>query len=140
VVIPEPDPTYANWAAAFGLTGADTNMTADLEYGGLGDGMNNLIEYALGGNPNVDDAAAKLPTASLSEDGTWFYHVHNERTDDTNLVYTVELVSDLVIGTWVTNGVDFVGESAVDPDSFKSVTNRTDVGSREFIRLSVEHN
>lgn len=130
---------YEGWVEEFGLTGADTNMTADLEYGGLGDGMDNLLEYALGGNPTNDDAAVVLPTASLSGDGSWFYHVHNERTDDTNVVYTVKRVSNLIDGTWETNGVNFVGASTGTND-FRFVTNRTDIGMQEFVRLIVELN
>ena len=65
-----------------------------------------------------------------------FYHVHNERTDDCSLAYAVQLNTNLVDGTWTTNGVDFVGESVIT-NNFKSVTNRTDVGSSEFMRLRI---
>lgn len=133
--------SYENWAQHQGLSGAETNRTADIENGGLGDGMNNLVEYALGGNPSVDDAAAVLPkTAVVTTGGTnWFYHIHNQRTDDASLTYTVQLSTNLVSGTWQTNDVEKVGESGA-VNNFKSVTNRTDAGSKEFMRLRIGQN
>jgi hypothetical protein len=127
-----PPTAYDNWAEAWGVDiGAITN---DYEQ----DGMDNLLEYALGGNPTNDDAATIMPTASAGNDG-WFYYVHDERTDDDSLNYTVKLKDNLVYGEWTTTGVVFHGESA-KTDSFKSVTNRTDVNSAEFLRLEVIRN
>ncbi len=125
---------YDSWAGGWGVEiGANTN---DYEL----DGMDNLLEYALGGDPTTNDAAAILPTSATSGDGSWFYHIHNERTDDSALTYTVELKTDLVSDpSWETNDVQFVGESAV-VDDFKSVTNRTDIDLAEFLRLKVEQN
>jgi hypothetical protein len=61
--------TYETWAADNNLTGGDALRTADLEP----DGIENLLEYVLGGNPTTDDAAAILPTR-LPADWftTWF--------------------------------------------------------------------
>jgi len=126
---------YDAWASLWGEDiGDETN---DVEP----DGMDNLTEYALGGKPTVDDADTILPEFVVAEDGgtDWFYYIHNERTDDASLTFTVQLKDDLIIDpTWKTTGVEFVGESAV-VDDFKSVTNRTDVASnKEFLRLLIE--
>ncbi|MDB4754752.1 autotransporter-associated beta strand repeat-containing protein, partial [Akkermansiaceae bacterium] len=48
---------YDGWAASFGLTGGDAATTADLEAGGAGDGLNNLLEFAYGTDPTVSDNA-----------------------------------------------------------------------------------
>ena len=71
----------------------------------------------------------------------WFYHVHTERTDDGTLTYNVEIIENLVIGTWTNNSeIVYVGDSAT-VDNYKSVTNRTDTAeAAEFIRLQVEKN
>jgi len=127
---------FIPWIASYGLSGAEAAPDYDAEP----DGMDNLLEYALGGNPTNDDAAVILPGFSVAADGgsNWFYYVHNERTDDDTLTYTVEVKSNLVLDpSWETNGVEPVGESGA-VGSFKSVTNRTDIGSAEFIRLNVE--
>ena len=84
----------------------------------------------------IQVASTLLPVFDV-QDGNWFYHIHNERTDDTSLSYTVELNTNLVDGAWQTNGVEWVGESDV-LNKFKAVTNRTDIGNREFVRLKIE--
>jgi hypothetical protein len=93
-------------------------------------------------NPTNADAAAVLPVFHPLENH--FYHIHNERTDDTSLTYTVELTTNLVAAGgginsngWKTNGVEWVGDAAFS-NVWKTVTNRTDVGDTEFIRLKVE--
>ena len=78
-----------------------------------------------------------LPIFGLAQDGDWFYHVHNERTDDSTLTYTVQLNTNLVSGTWTTDGVEKTGESGIVND-FKTVTNRTDIGTAEFMKLKIE--
>ncbi len=127
---------YAAWVDTYGLTGNDALLKTDVEP----DGLDNLLEYALGGVPNVDDAATVKPATFTAMDlGTnWFYHVHNERTDDPRLSYSLGRKGDLIYGTnWTSGAIQYVGESAV-VDNIKSVTNRTDVGDKEFIRLKVD--
>jgi hypothetical protein len=134
VVVSDP---YETWSDSYGLTGSNALLTADIEP----DGMNNLLEYALGGNPTNDDAAAVLPVGMLAEDnGTnWLYYVHTERVGDTGLVYRVGTKTDLVEdAAFDTNDVSFVDESAVS-NSLKTVTNRTEAGEAvKFIGLEVE--
>ena len=76
----------------------------------------------------------------------YFYHVHNQRTDDINLTYAVEQNTNLISNGWSTNGVEFVGEAAIsNPPSpgygvagvWKTVTNRTGVGEAGFVRLRI---
>ena len=130
---------YSAWAQDFGLTGVDALPKTDVEP----DGLDNLMEYALGGNPTNDDAAAVSPkTYTADEGGTnWFYHVSDQRTDDTALTFTLGSEIDLVFGTlWDTNDVSFVGESMVT-DNYKTVTNRTEATpNAKFIQLKVQQN
>jgi len=99
--------------------------------------LENLGEYAFGGNPVIADAASVLPISQPSENH--FYHIHNERTDDSSLTYTVELCTNLVSNGWKTNGVEFVGEAGFS-NGWKTVTNRVPTlgKERQFIRLEVE--
>jgi len=131
-VISSSDP-YDDWAAGYpGFT--DTDLESDPE----GDGLNNLMEYALNGDPTANDAASVKP--AVSTDGSWFVHVHTERVGDATLSYAVELDqnANLPSASWATTGIEYVDESAVSGD-YKSVTNRTDnTDSQEFIRLQVE--
>jgi len=101
------------------------------------DGLENLVEYALGGNPTTNDAAAVLPVFQLLENS--LVYVHNERTDDTSLKYTVLVCTNLVSDSWKTNGVEFV-DAAGFSNVWKTVTNRVStIGkSQQFIRLKIE--
>jgi hypothetical protein len=139
VTLTQSGSLYEAWALSYGLTGEDAAQTNDYEP----DGMDNLLEYALGGDPTAVDANEKLPAYSVAEDaGTnWFYYVHNERTDDDTLTYTLQRKGDLVNEpSWQTNGFEFINESAAS-NSVKSVTNRTSTTEdHKFINLLIEQN
>jgi hypothetical protein len=132
---------YASWAVANGLTGDDALQTADVEP----DGMDNLLEYALGGDPNVDDAATVLPTSGMVEDGgtDWLEYVYNRRKDFAvrGLDYNAETTDDLVFGSWTNGSYTVSGVGSVD-DDFEAVTNRVDTGAADIlhIRLRVQEN
>ncbi len=138
----EPDTnTYADWLIGYaGGMESQTNLLDDAEP----DGLNNLVEYALGGDPTVDDAATVLPDSFTdSSDGTnRLYHVYNRRGDalDRGLTYSVLEDSDLVSGSFATLVPDY-GVSLV-VDGFESVTNRiyTDNDVTAFMKLEIEIN
>ena len=136
-VAPPATTAFEDWAAASSLTGTNALWNADIEP----DGLNNLLEYALGGNPNVDDAAVVKPGTSMAEEsGTnWFYHVHNERTDDPKLNYELGQKSSLTnAAAWTSHGIELV-DASVEVDSIKSVTNRTEAAdNQKFLQLKVE--
>jgi hypothetical protein len=125
------------WAQSFGLSDDDALPGSDVEP----DGLDNLMEYALGGDPTVVDAAAVSPQVSTEAEGVtnWFYHVYNERTDDPRLSYELNQKVDLVYGaSWYVGNIEFVGQSA-ESAGFKSVTNRTPaLSNAKFLRLKVD--
>jgi hypothetical protein len=128
---------YQGWIESFGLTGDDLLPGTDVEP----DGLDNLMEYALGGNPTIDDAAAVSPKTYTADDGgtDYFYHVSGQRVGDASLTLTLGTKTSLTINpTWDTNDVSFVGESMVT-DNYKTVTNRTEATpSAKFIQLEVQ--
>ena len=97
--------------------------------------MDNLLEFTLGGDPLIDDAASALPVFQPLQNHA--YYIYNERTGDPSLAYTVQRSTNLVSNVWKTNDVEWVGETGM-ANSFKAVTNRTDIGAVEFMRLNVE--
>ncbi|MCF7818492.1 MAG: hypothetical protein K9M54_11490 [Kiritimatiellales bacterium] len=130
-------PGYGNWAANALLTaGVNDGLLDDVEAGG-GDGFNNLLEYALGGDPLAYDAADLQPVLmAMKEGGTdWFYYIQNRRTEDPSLSYVVLLNNNLIYGTPVTNAP--IGQSA-EVGGFTTFTNRTDVDNVEFFQLKVQ--
>lgn len=133
-VVVETDP-YADWLALYPTLGSQTNLTDDAEP----DGLNNLLEYALGGNPTNDDAAAALPVSEA--DAGWLTLVYGKRADadDVGLTYTVVTDTDLVHGQ-MTNEVPEYGVSDLAINGYVTATNRipTDTDNQAFMQLKVE--
>ncbi|MDF7826804.1 hypothetical protein P4B35_22445 [Pontiellaceae bacterium B12227] len=130
-----PELDYASWAASYGLVGAEADEKYDYEP----DGLDNLMEYALGGIPTLDDAADVAPATFTADDmGTdYFYHVYDKRVDDAALTFILGATEDLMTAV-DTNDVFFVGQSA-EVDGFRTQTNRTEATSTaKFISLKVE--
>jgi hypothetical protein len=132
-LLPPPEEGgYAGWTGDFNLSGTNALMTTDVD----SSGYNNLYEYAFGGNPtNIDDNGT-LPTHSL--DGSDIEYIYLRR-NDTNLAYSVVVGTNLVTGSWSTNGVLEVGSATFDAD-FDSVTNHVPTAGKTngFIRLKVD--
>ena len=129
---------YGRWAGNF--AGSDLNdSAADFD----GDGVANLMEYALGGNPTDKDAATSCGPIFQLIERLCCPRTHNERTDDPSLTYTVEWTDDLVNASgvmgWESDGVEFVDES-VHSNVLKTVTNRIPSSGKDqqFIRLKIE--
>ncbi len=129
-------PDYlGDWVAANGLTGSDTNLTANPD----GDDMDNLMEYALGGNPTSGGDTVK--SSSMYEEGgtNWYEYIYQRRLDRgfRGLTYKLRNTDNLVFGDY-TNEVQQVGIGPIDAE-FEAVTNRisTDGQSQEFLRLKI---
>jgi hypothetical protein len=129
---------YEVWASGYDLTGSDAETTADPDW----DGMVNLIEYGLGGNPTNAMDVGILPFFGRTDaDGTnAFEYVYRRRIDAAarGLTYFLELNPDLVAGPWTNAGYTVVGSGIVDPD-FEAVTNLISAEAllRQFIRLTI---
>jgi len=128
---------YDEWVYENGLSGIYTNHLADAD----GDGVLNLVEYGLGGEPTVDDAATLLPISSVVDDGgtSWMEYVYTRRTDAEyiGLGYWVEWATNMVGGVWSTNGVLEVGSMPLET-GFEEVTNRVEaLEANPFIRLRI---
>ncbi|QHI68037.1 hypothetical protein [Tichowtungia aerotolerans] len=105
------------------------------------DGLKNLIEFALGGNPSENDAAAIRPTLQIS--GGEAEYCYRRRVDwlPRGLSYSLGISTDLVSAAFTndTSAYSVLGVSEASGD-FEMVTNRipiTDEKSR-FVTLMVE--
>ena len=107
-----------------------------------GDGLNNLMEYALGGNPSYADASQVEPTFTTHEDGetNWVYVVHHQRVDDPSLTHTVTTKTNLMSAdTGNTNDSSYLGESYV-VEGMKTMQHRTEMKTPvKFVFLTVEN-
>ena len=139
--------TAANYLASYGLTGANAALTADPN----GDGVTNLMAYALGLNPTVQSANA-LPKVAIKNyaDVPYAYITFHRSSLATDLTYIVQASSDLVDWTQVlatsaggaaTTGPGFVSETGPAPTFLVEVRDtqpvNTTTGSRRFLRLKV---
>lgn len=65
-----PSDPYASWADSFGLTGNDRNFDADPD----ADGLENGIEFVVGGHPDQTGDADKAPTLSRDDEAIIFVY------------------------------------------------------------------
>lgn len=136
-----PAVTYYNeWSSAYALVSDNSEYLYDAD----GDGLNNLMEYALGGNPtSAVEASSIMPEiGAVNSAGTNVVEfIYRRRTDAAarGVEYIVETTTNLVSSSWSTNG--YMELPAVPVESeFESVTNRMDAVYRNagFVRIRVE--
>jgi hypothetical protein len=126
-------PSYATWKTTAGFSESDlaspsiSGESADPD----GDGLTNLMEYALGGSPKVADAATIAP--AVDSDGSQIqisFHCDDSRKD---LIYTVQSSTDLAPNSW-TDIAQSIGGGPVTAVSERStVTDPGGSGARTVI-------
>ena len=129
---------YDDWAATHGLTAGVNDAYGDDAEPGGGDGMDNLLEYALGSDPLGDDAATFLPIHN--QDGGYLNLVYRRRLDAESLGLDYNVYSTLdLVNNPMTNATEEAGSLGIDAE-FESVTNRVliDAESMQFMGLKVE--
>ena len=89
----------ASWAGGFGLGPSVQNPGDDPDH----DGVSNLLEYALNGNPAFADRSI-LPTQRLNGSNIEFTYTRSKST--IGITYTVEYSDTLAPGSWTTAGID----------------------------------
>lgn len=95
-----------------------------------GDGISNLMEYALNGNPNVADTSI-LPQIT----GTGPLKLTFYRNGDANITYIVEARDDLATGSWTSIYNSF--GTTYTPGLFEVADPGPVVGNKRFLRLRV---
>lgn len=131
-----PANAFDAWIQNYPGVGSNTDIFDDPDR----DGYNNLVEFALGGNPTLPNTLHK-PVSSLNKtnglDYLQYIYVKRKNAASLALSYTVEQTTNLVDGSWSTHGVEAVGSGELNTD-FDSVTNRLPVESQDaFMRLEI---
>ena len=114
---------------AAGLFAADTADTADPD----GDGVPNLLEYALGGNP-TSASSAPLPVGGIATSGGLSYLTLTFTPQQSaDITYTVESTGSLT-ATWISNSLPALtlGQSYTYTDTVPVSS-----GANRFLRLRV---
>jgi hypothetical protein len=128
---------YSGWASSKSLTSANNGASQDPDH----DGISNLVEYVLGGNPLSSDASI-LPTQSQDSSNVYFsFHRSVDSKADTHQY--VDWSTDL--STWTpvpvgssSSGTVTVTANGSSPESISVAIPRSNsVNGRLFVRLRV---
>ncbi|MCF7849760.1 MAG: hypothetical protein K9M45_12995 [Kiritimatiellales bacterium] len=128
---PRPTP-YENWADDFRLPGGPDNDDDD-------DGLINLYEFGLDGNPTNSASLGRIPSFGINGDAVEY--IHAKRTGDSGLRYFLETTEYLISNDWKNSGYMIAGTGSLT-NGFNALTNRIDTTgkNRQFIRLVIEEN
>ncbi len=136
-----PVDPYDAWASQYPGIGSVTNPMDNPDH----DSLNNLAEWALGGNPDDGDDIGLVPVFEQASDGgtNYFQYVHAQRNDAAalGLSYRIEWSDDLVSTLWGNENIEITGTN-VTGGAFDYVTNRIpiDAASAQFLKLVIESN
>lgn len=132
-----PKLTYEQWVADdTGLTvGVNDARTDNPD----SDSMDNLLEYALGGDPLVNDDATILPVLQFPN-ATTLEYIYRRRNDAIirSLTYDLQAKGDLVIDPWASTGGAFESGTNTINAEFDMITNSTDITTTTGLFLNLE--
>jgi hypothetical protein len=132
ITVVSPSTRYADWVTSHDLNGSEIDDDD-------GDGIANLVEYALGGNPNNSSDRGSLPTFTRDVKGLNFTHVKRSAPGE-SIRYNLQISDHLAPPNWTTLGSVVIGVRQLSPD-FESITHRISTlpDSKKFIRLKIEN-
>ena len=125
-VTPYTGTPFSRWMMNYPTLGTQTNQTDNMD----GDALDNLYEYALGGNPTNGNDTGISSAFHVLSNGTSNYleYVYAQRNDDASLSYWLELNTNLLRDAWTREFYEVIGtNTASGIENFVSVTqSRTD--------------
>ncbi|MCF7818100.1 MAG: autotransporter-associated beta strand repeat-containing protein [Kiritimatiellales bacterium] len=128
---------YDTWAGGWGV--ALGTSTDDYD----NDGLLNIYEYGLGGDPTNSTDQGTSPVFGMQNVGgtNYFGYIHPQlKAVDSGISYKLALTTDLVNTGWTTNsGYVVLGTNVPVSGEFDFVTNvTTTVEGKKFIKLIIE--
>lgn len=125
---PAPTNGYAAWRRIWGVNiGSQTN-----DYDG--DQLSNFYEYAFNGNPT--DLMDTGTSPYIERLGSSYEYIHVARSDNSNLVYRVEVRTNLTSGSWINS--DYSATTNVTGGAYNVLRYMVPSVEKNFIRLKVE--
>ena len=130
----QPPSAYELWKDDYGISGEAPTDDHDL------DGLLNVYEYGLGGDPTNAADQGISPTYSFEETGgtNWLVYVYPRLLVPVGVNYYLELTENLAVPAWTNDGY-FAGGIGWFNGEFHAVTNNipTDPATK-FVRLVIE--
>ncbi|QBG46830.1 DNRLRE domain-containing protein [Verrucomicrobia bacterium S94] len=124
---------YAAWVGAFPDIGSETGFEDDPDQ----DGLQNLTEYALGGNPIEDDPEI-YPAVESSEAGVAYVYRKRVDAETAGLNYELLTSTNLTSDSWSSSGYTVSGTGTVD-SVIQLITNTvTDIENQQFFKLELK--
>lgn len=139
-VVDTPTSRWNEWMDLYPGVGSTTNLLDNSD----GDNLDNLSEYAFGGDPADGGVVGNVPVQAMVSDGgsNYIEYIYFERTDavDRGLASILTVGTDLVVTNWTDGSGYEVGRGASGVSGFDAVTNRIPTVSetKQFIRLQIE--
>ena len=136
-----PATGYDTWKLAkFSSQQANDSAVSGLDKDPDGDGAHNLLEYSLGGDPNVADHFHRPEIRSETFEGKEYLAIRfRSRVGDTSLTVLAESTSDLLSASWV-EAVQVGSATPVGTD-YEEVTYRATIAkadaAKQFMRVRV---
>jgi surface-anchored protein len=137
----QPPTGYDGWKLAkFSSQQANDSAVSGLDKDPDGDGAHNLLEYSLGGDPNVADHFHRPEIRSETFEGKEYLAIRfRRRVGDTSLTVLAESTSDLLSASWV-EAVQVGSATPVGTD-YEEVTYRATIAkadaAKQFMRVRV---
>jgi hypothetical protein len=135
-----PTSLWNDWILGYPGVGANNG----LQDHGDSDLLDNLTEYAFGGDPADGGDLGNTPSQAQVVDGgtNYIQYIYFERTDavDRGLASILEVGTDLVFTNWADGSSYEISSGASGIAGYNAVTNRipTETEAKQFIRLQVE--
>lgn len=126
---------YPAWAKEKGLSTTNALFGADPDE----DGLDNLLEYALGGSPTHADALAVRPVGRFSTDFGVYTYNRRRNASAFGLTYSIAYKTNLLDPVWIDAGTAWETGTDIIDDDFESAVNRIPVTGLEkgFFRLKI---
>lgn len=125
-------PDFATWSATHDLTGISADADTD------GDGLPNLVEYALGTDPRSSTEAGPQ-TATIEQSGVTYLTLTFKRIADPTLTYLVQASATLAPESWQNLWSSTGAENQSGVVTVRDTTPLSGSTAR-FLRLKVERN